>query len=98
MIRKVRMESDGHVPDASFPDMVGKRVQSRVVSYLCLYIARKCVICAITNPDNRTGDVTAGSYGAHPPRMCLATSRSHTSCDGSFWSLSMVIAMHITCR
>jgi hypothetical protein len=47
--------------------------------------------CAITNPDNRTGDVTA----AHPWQ-----SFSHTSCNGSFWSentVSMVIVTIYRC-
>jgi hypothetical protein len=63
-------------------------VQSRIVSCLCLYIAGNCVICAITNPDNRTSDITAGSY----IHECVwRQSFSHlATCNGSFWSESTV--------
>jgi len=84
-----------HVPDASLPDMVGGGKPDRELPVLIYSRKLRHMCYHITDPDNRTGHITAGS------RMYVSgIGRSYTSCNGSFWSentVSMVIVTIYRC-
>jgi hypothetical protein len=77
------MEDDKHVPDASLPDMVGEGEKPDrelpVLIYSASYVLSRIRI---------TAQVT--SLRAHTVNIHECVCRSHTSCNGSFWSENTV--------